>query len=69
MAYEDVLPTRLRMERAKVKLTQAQVAEKTELTTTAICQYENGNRTPTLQKLQLLAALYNVSLDYLTGRD
>ena len=69
MAYEDVLPTRLRMERARVKLTQAQVAEKTELTAAAICQYENGDRTPTIQKLQSLAMLYNVSLDYLTGRE
>lgn len=69
MAYEDILPTRLRMERARVKLTQAQVASGTDLTTAAICQYENGDRVPTLQKLQALAAFYNVSLDYLTGRE
>lgn len=69
MAYEDILPTRLRMERARVKLTQAQVADGTDLTTAAICQYENGDRTPTLQKLQSLAKFYNVSLDYLTGRE
>lgn len=69
MAYEDILPTRLRMERARVKLTQAQVADGTNLTTAAICQYENGDRTPTLQKLQSLAKFYNVSLDYLTGRE
>ena len=69
MAYEDILPTRLRMERARVKLTQAQVANETDLTTAAICQYENGDRVPTLQKLQALAAFYNVSLDYLAGRE
>ena len=69
MAYEDELPTRLRMERARVKLTQAQVAAKTGLTASAICNYENGDRVPSLQKLQALAAFYNVSLDYLTGRE
>lgn len=69
MAYEDILPTRLRMERARVKLTQAQVANGTDSTAAAICQYENGDRVPSLQKLQALAAFYNVSLDYLTGRE
>ena len=69
MAYEDILPTRLRMERARVKLTQAQVANGTDSTTAAICQYENGDRVPSLQKLQAIAAFYKVSLDYLTGRE
>lgn len=67
MAYEDELPTRLRMERARVKLTQAQVAAKTGLTASAICNYENGDRTPTLQSLYTLASFYGVSLDYLMG--
>jgi len=67
MAYEDELPIRLRMERARLKLTQAQVAAKTGLTAAAICDYENGNRTPTLQSLYELASFYNVSLDYLMG--
>lgn len=67
MAYEDELPTRLRMERARVKLTQAQVAAKTGLTASAICNYENGDRMPTLQSLYTLASFYGVSLDYLMG--
>lgn len=68
MAYEDELPTRLRMERARVKKTQAQVAADTGLTAAAICNYENGDRTPTLQSLYALASYYDVSLDYLTGK-
>lgn len=67
MAYENELPTRLRMERARVKLTQAQVAAKTGLTAAAICNYENGDREPTLQSLYKLASFYGVSLDYLMG--
>lgn len=68
MTFEDVLPTRLRMERARIKATQKQVAESVGLTTTAICQYESGERTPTLQSLTQLADYYGVSLDYLAGK-
>ena len=68
MTYEDVLPTRLRIERARIKATQKQVAESVGLTTAAICQYESGERVPTLQSLAQLADFYGVSLDYLAGK-
>lgn len=67
MAYKDELPAKLRMERARIKKTQAQVAAETGLTAAAICNYENGDRTPTLQSLYTLASFYGVSLDYLMG--
>ena len=69
MAFEEELPTKLRIERARVKMTQAQVASAIGTTTAAICQYENGDRTPTLQSLAALAEFYQVSLDYLVGRN
>jgi transcriptional regulator with XRE-family HTH domain len=68
MAYEDVLPTRLRMERARIKKTQKQVAEETGITAAAICNYENGERVPTLQTLAQLADFYGASIDYLVGK-
>ena len=68
MAYEDELPTKLRMERARMKLTQAQVAEAIGTTSAAICLYEQGERVPTLQTLTEIASFYNVSIDYLVGR-
>ena len=68
MAYEDVLPTRLRMERARIKKTQKQVAEETGITAAAICNYENGDRVPTLQTLAQLADFYDASIDYLVGK-
>lgn len=68
MAYEDVLPTTLRMERARVKLTQQQVANATGITAAALCNYENGERMPTLQTLSRLADFYSVSIDQLVGR-
>ena len=68
MAYEDVLPTRLRMERARVKKTQKQVAEEIGINAAAICNYENGDRVPTLQTLAQLADFYGASIDYLVGK-
>ena len=68
MAYEDVLPTRLRMERARVKKTQKDVANETGLTAAAICNYEKGERVPTLQTLAQLADFYGASIDYLVGK-
>ena len=69
MAYEDELPTKLRMERARVRLTQEQVAARTGLTASAICNYESGKMIPTLQSLSAIADLYGVTLDYLVGRE
>lgn len=68
MAYEDELPTKLRIERARVKKTQAQVAAETGLTAAAICHYENGEMVPTLQSLRALADFYCTTIDYLVGR-
>lgn len=67
MAYDDILPTRLRMERARIKETQTQVADSVGITTAAISDYEGGNRMPTLQTLVKLADYYGASLDYLVG--
>ncbi len=68
MAYEDVLPTRLRMERARIRKTQKQVADDTGITQAAICNYEKGDRVPTLQTLALLADYYDQSIDFLVGK-
>ena len=67
MAYDDILPTRLRMERARIKETQTQVADSVGITTAAISDYEGGNRMPTLQTLVKIADYYGASLDYLVG--
>lgn len=67
MAYNDVLPTRLRMERARTNETQKQVAERAGISAPSLCTYEQGTRTPTMQTLRKLAEAYGVSLDYLAG--
>ena len=69
MAYQDVLATRLRMERSRIKQTQRQVEEATGVSQGGLSAYENGTKVPTLQVLTCLADYYGASLDYLTGRD
>jgi len=68
LALRDELATRLRMERARIDKTQADVAKDVGITAPMLCQYESGERIPTLQTLGLLADYYGTSLDYLAGR-
>lgn len=68
MLDRDRLAERLRMERARKNVTQAEVAGTVGTTAAAICSYESGTRTPTLDKLAALATYYGVSLDYLVGK-
>lgn len=69
MAFDDVLPTRLRMERARTNETQKQVADRVGITAPSLCHYEQGTRVPTMQTLRKLAEGYGVSLDYLAGTE
>lgn len=68
MLDRQKLAERLRMERARKKVTQVEVADATRTTGAAICAYENGARTPTLDKLEALADYYGVTTDYLLGK-
>lgn len=68
MLDKDKLAERLRMERARVSATQAEVGAAIGSSAAVVCGYENGTHVPTLEKLALLAKYYDVSLDYLTGK-
>ena len=50
------------------KKTQAEVAEKAEVSLIAYNKYENNIRTPQIETLIKLADYYNVTLDYLVDR-
>ena len=65
MEFKDVL-YELRSER---HLSQAKLAEKVGLSSAAIGTYENGTRMPSRETQEKLADFFNVSLDYLMGRD
>ena len=62
------LPERLKELRLKLKLSQRQVAELTELSPSLISAYETGERTPNLENVLAFSNLYNCSVDYLIGK-
>lgn len=54
--------------RKENKLTQEDIGKILNITSTGYANYENGKREPTIETLIKLADYYNVSLDYLVGR-
>jgi len=63
------LAQRLAKARKSSKLTQAQVAEKLDISFQAVSSWERGESTPEIDKLADIAKLYEISLDWLlTGK-
>lgn len=65
---KEVLAKRLKECRKQRGLTQMQVAVYCDITEKAYQNYELMTREPKLEILARIADLYEVSLDYLTGR-
>ncbi len=63
------LDDRLKNSRHKAKLTRNQVAEQVGISSSTLADYEIGHRQPSLPVLVSLAEIYNVTTDYLLGRD
>ena len=49
-------------------LSQTELAEKIKVTKGAISLFESGDRSPSREKLEALADVFNVNMDYLLGR-
>lgn len=60
---------RIRELRTEKKITQQEVANALGITYQAYAHYETGRRQPSPDQLILLADFFNVSVDYLLGRD
>lgn len=58
---------RLKILRKQVKLTQAQIAEKLDISQQAYASWERGAKKPTQENLVKIAQILNVSVDYLVG--
>lgn len=65
MPFGEVLK-RLRKDK---RLTQAELARLTGLKVSAISMYENGNREPNFETLEIFADFFNVDMDVLLGRE
>lgn len=55
--------------RKKHGLSQKKLAEELGMSTGIIGMYESGKRKPSYEALEQIADYFNVSIDYLTGRD
>jgi len=61
-------PERLKQLREDLNLTQDEFAEKLNTFRATISRYENGLRTPDVAFAQKISKVFNVSMDWLTGR-
>ena len=67
-ASHGLFADRLREVREKLRLTQAEVGERSGLQAGAINHFEAGRRSPSFDNLKRLADALEVSVDYLLGR-
>lgn len=65
MEFKDVL-AKLRTDH---HLSQVALAERLHVSAGLIGMYESGRRMPSIEAQEILADFFNVSLDYLMGRD
>lgn len=63
------LGERLLASRINLKLSQKEVATAIRVSPSLISNYENGERSPSIESLMALANLYHCSTDYLLGLD
>jgi len=63
------LGARLHEQRLLLKLSQKEVAEAINVSPSIVSNYENNERTPSVENLMALAGLFRCSTDYLLGID
>jgi len=64
----SIFSERIKEERKKRKLTQGDIAEQLGITRSAYTLYKTGKSLPSLETAVKIADIFQVSLDYLTGR-
>ena len=64
-----IFQKRLQEQRKLYGYTQRQMAEFLDITQPSYIRYENGTSEPTLEKLAIIADIFDVSVDYLLGRE
>ena len=64
---EQILPKRIKIARENIGITKAEAARRLNLSKIGYCRYEYGERTPSIQTLEVIARCFNTSTAYLTG--
>lgn len=63
-----IFSERLRTARKSKRLSQVDLAKRTDLLPSAVSHFENGRRSPSFDNLRKLADALEVTVDYLLGR-
>jgi transcriptional regulator with XRE-family HTH domain len=67
LELRETFSRRLKAARSLRKERQTDVVKRTRISSQALCDYEAGRRTPTVERLVTLAKSLRVSTDYLLG--
>lgn len=59
--------TRLKELRLEKNVSQLEVAKMLNMSKMAVSHWEKGNSEPSIEQLKILAAFFDVSIDYLVG--
>ncbi len=65
---ENIISQRIIEARNNLGITKAEAARRLNLSSIGYCRYEYGDRTPSLQTLEVIAQCFGTSVDYLTGK-
>lgn len=62
-----LLSERIKFARENIGITKAEAARRLNLSKIGYCRYEYGERTPSIQTLEVIARCFNTSTSYLLG--
>lgn len=65
---ENIISERIIAARNHLGITKAEAARRLNLSSIGYCRYEYGQRTPSMQTLEVIAQCFGTSVDYLTGK-
>ena len=65
---DNIIAERIKSAREALGITKTEASRRLQLSKIGYCRYEYGERTPSIQMLQVIAQCFNTSVDYLTGK-
>ena len=63
-----IISERIKAARENLRITKAEASRRLNLSKIGYCRYEYGERTPSIQTLEVIAKCFNTTVDYLTGK-
>ena len=65
---KKIVPERLKLARERAGFSMAEASRRLNLSKIGYCRYEYGERTPSIQTVEVIARCLNTSVEYLTGQ-